>query len=376
MFTKKVILTLAVAIITFAGHVRAQKLEAAQITDKLSNSVASVLAGNEKGELVNVGYALVVGSNGLLAAPYYLVKDAKQVQVRLRNGDIYDNVKLLGVDERRGVAGLKIQAAGLAVPAMSDTDDIKQGDAIFALTGSYGMGLQAVPGSSSGLRLAEEVTTAGRGFRVIQFTAPTSSASNGGILADSQGRVAGLIVSPPGGPYAKYAVPVNNLLGLAGSGTTMSFGSGAGLDFPGVNTNGVGSAATTFAGVAKKETSKDPRELFLKSKTVFVESHTSLFKPSHLINRLIDRPQIKQWGWVFVSGDSWEDEKKADMVITLNHQALTWDFLWTLRHRETGIVIAAGKVIIWGGPTDAGIMADDVIKKINIALQATPNVRY
>lgn len=51
--------------------------------------------------------------NGVILTAYHAIKDARELQVRLHTGDVYDRGVLLGVDERRDVAALKISAGSL-----------------------------------------------------------------------------------------------------------------------------------------------------------------------------------------------------------------------------------------------------------------------
>jgi hypothetical protein len=111
-----------------------------------------------------------------------------------------------------------------------------------------------------------------------------------------------------------------------------------------------------------------PVDVLLASKTIYVTTETDFFTPEHLVNALKKRAQMDQWGLVFV-----DDQRVADLVLTLDHVPLTWKFTFSLAHQRTGVIVATGSVIIWDGNLGAGHMADRVIDKLNaVRAQATP----
>ena len=69
-----------------------------------------VSAGN--GQLSGMGSRLVVRSDGIVLTANHVVKGC-EVQVRLKNRDVYDRVELVAAEERRDVAALRIPATGL-----------------------------------------------------------------------------------------------------------------------------------------------------------------------------------------------------------------------------------------------------------------------
>src|SRR5262249_16171968 len=142
----------------------------------------------------------------------HAVKGAAEVQVRTSTGDVYDHVDLLGSDERRDVAALKISAGGLPALSEGSTANLSQGDAVYAVTNVSGLTWSATEGILSAVRPADEIPDAGSGFRLLQFTAPVAPGSSGGALVDRNGALIGIITSGKG-PNA-FAVPIDNVIGL------------------------------------------------------------------------------------------------------------------------------------------------------------------
>ncbi|MFQ5696297.1 MAG: S1C family serine protease, partial [Terriglobia bacterium] len=154
--------------------VLAAGLAGAQIVERVSPSVALVLVGEGQGRLARSGSALVVREDGVLLTAYHLIKGARQVQVRLHNGETYDQVRLVGVDERRDVAVIRIPASGLKVLPVASADEAEVGDAVFVISNPVLLGWTASDGILSGARLADDISGAGTGYRLLQFTAPVS----------------------------------------------------------------------------------------------------------------------------------------------------------------------------------------------------------
>jgi S1-C subfamily serine protease len=91
----------------------------------------------------------------------------------------------------------------------------------------------ASSGIASAERLADEVQGAGTGYLLIQFTAPISAGSSGGLLVDGKAHLLGIIV----GTFKErenlnFAVPVESAMGLADVPATTTFRSGTRLQLP------------------------------------------------------------------------------------------------------------------------------------------------
>lgn len=129
--------------------------------------------------MVGSGTAVVVRDTG----GRHSVRNATSLQVRFRNGEVFDHVQLLGVDSRREVAAIR-----MANPA--------------------GWPWSVSNGVVSGARVADEVPGTGRGYRLIHYTAPSSPGSSGGVLFDRKGAALAL-----GG--RAFSVPESELRGSA-----------------------------------------------------------------------------------------------------------------------------------------------------------------
>jgi S1-C subfamily serine protease len=174
-----------------------------------------VLGGEGAGRLKSIATGVIISKDGVLLTALHAIKGAAEVQVRTADGEVYDHVKLLGSDDRRDVAALKISAGDLKPLTPGNSRDLAQGDPVYAVTNADGLAWSATEGIYSATRTAEEIG-AGSGFHLLQFTAPIAPGSSGGALVDHTGALVGIITR--GNGTAAFAVPIENVLGLPDSG--------------------------------------------------------------------------------------------------------------------------------------------------------------
>jgi S1-C subfamily serine protease len=138
-----------------------------------------ILAGEGAGRLHSIATGVIISKDGVLLTALHAVKGAAEVQVRMANGEVFDRVELLGSDERRDVAALKISAGALPALVPGNTTSLSQGDRVYAVTNASGLTWSATEGILSAIRPADEVPGAGSGFRLLQFSAPVAPGASG-----------------------------------------------------------------------------------------------------------------------------------------------------------------------------------------------------
>ena len=75
-----------------------------QVVDRVSPAVVLILVSSGDGQVSGIGSGLIVRSDGIVLTANHVVKGMREVQVRLKSGDVYDRVELIAADERRDVA--------------------------------------------------------------------------------------------------------------------------------------------------------------------------------------------------------------------------------------------------------------------------------
>jgi S1-C subfamily serine protease len=345
-----------------------------QFGDGVLDAVVTILIESE-GDARPVGSGLVARSDGLVITPYHLVKDARNIQVRLRNGETFDRAVLVATDERRDIAVLRIPAAGLYSLVGAMTEEALVGTPVAVVTGATGD--EVASGLLSSVNIADDVPGAGRGYRVLKFTAPVPQGAAGGVLVDEHGRALGIVTAQPQAAGAAYAVPMSGLIGLVRS-----------IGFLVASPSTVASAANAPYPIPQSQVSvpqrpvlpleargpgsvvvkpSRPVDVLLASRTIYVRSYTTYFKPQQLINELNKRAEMNAWNLSFV-----DDERVADLILTIDHVVLTYKFTFTIAHQRTGVVVATGSRIILDGNLGAPDMAERVIEKLKDVRSQTP----
>lgn len=307
-----------------------------------------ILAGQGAGRLTSIATGVVISKDGVILTALHAIKGAAEVQVRMANGDVFDRVVLLGSDERRDVAALKISAGALPALVPGSTASLAQGDPVYAVTNADGLTWSATEGILSAIRPADEVPGAGSGFRLLQFTAPVAPGASGGALVDRSGVLVGIITGGKGA--AAFAVPIENLLGLPDSGLHFALGSGSALEMPAQQAAELPQSSAAIA-------QSDPKQILKNAKTIYIRSKTSFLTVDTL-----DRALEQQKDWQKLGLTIVQDPRVADLLIEIDRPLFTYVHTFVLSDKRTAIVLAAGKVTAFDGTIASGGLAKDIVK--------------
>lgn len=99
-------------------------------------------------------------------------------------------------------------------------------------------------------------------------------------------------------------------------------------------------------------------DLMKSFQTIYAETGTWLSKPEMLSGALMKHPEFDSWGLAFVT------RTDADTRLKIDHQPGWFYYTYSLTHRETGTVLASGKVTAWDGKFACDKIADELIKRI------------
>jgi hypothetical protein len=317
---------------------------ALQTLARIGEATAMILAGEGAGRLTSISTAVVVRPDGILLTAYHGLKDAREVQVRLKNGEVFDQATLIGLDERRDVACLKIAASKLAYLQPRGGRSIQPGDVVYAVTNSDGLSWSATQGIFSAVRPADEVPGAGQGYRLIQFTAPVAPGASGGPLADEKGSLVGIITRS--GPAGALGVPIESVIGLADGGLKAPFGGGSALQIP----------TPEQSPASRGVVNADPKDILRSAKTASIWSSTMFFTPETL-----ERELVKQKGYAALGLLLVKDKRVADLLITVDRPLFTYTFTYAVTDTKTSVLVDSGKVTAIDGNTAAGMIAKELV---------------
>jgi hypothetical protein len=317
-----------------------------------------VLAGEGSGRLRSIATGIIISKDGELLTAYHAIKGAGEVQIRLANGEVFDHVELLGVDERRDVAALKISAGALPALALGSSSTLAPGDPVYAMTNANGLSWSATEGILSAIRPADEVAGAGTGFQLLQFTAPVAPGSSGGALIDRSGALIGIITRGQGS--AGFAVPIENVEGLPGLGQPIALGPGSSLQLPARLAAEVPQSSAAISGSNPKEILKNAKTIYIRSKTSFLTVDT------------VERALALQKDWPKLGLTIVQDQRVADLLIEIDRPLFTYVHTFVIVDKKTSIVLGTGKVTAFDGTIASGGIAKDIVKIFDAARLPPP----
>lgn len=361
LFLGALLLVGATLTLTAAPGEPAPPLPGPTITQRVAPTVALVLVGDGGGRLSQTGSGIIVRPDGVLLTAYHLIQDAKEIQVRLQDGEAYDRVELLAVDERRDVAALRISATGLPVLPVAAPGTVLAGEAVYVISHPQGLGWTVSEGVLSAVRPAEEVEGAGEGYRLLQFTAAVSPGSSGAPLVNARGELLGIVTRSAVGWRAQslnFAVPLPSVLGLTEGKGGFLLGSGSELTPPEPPRSPRAAAAMTA----------DPAQVAQRARTIYISSGSLWVEEDAMANALRQRKEVKQWGLVLVS-----DRRAADLILAVDRPVFTYDFTYQLVDVKTSIILASGKVIAFDGTRAAPMIAKKFVEQFK-SLRPLPAV--
>jgi serine protease Do len=159
-----------------------------------------------------LGSGFIISSDGLILTNAHVVREAKDVTVKLQDRREY-TAKVLGMDVSTDIAVLRINAKNLPVVRFGNPQQLMVGDYVLAIGAPYGLDQTATSGivSAKGRSLPSEK---GDNFvPFIQTDAAVNPGNSGGPLFDAAGGVVGInsqIYSRNGGfQGVSFAIPID-----------------------------------------------------------------------------------------------------------------------------------------------------------------------
>lgn len=155
------------------------------------------------------GSGFIVDANGIIITNAHVVKDAKEVTVKLTDRREF-RAKVLGADAKTDIAVLKIDAKNLPVLALGNTKDLKVGEWVLAIGSPFGFENTVTAGvvSAKGRTLPDDSYVP-----FIQTDVAVNPGNSGGPLLNTRGEVVGInsqIYSRSGGYQGvSFAIPID-----------------------------------------------------------------------------------------------------------------------------------------------------------------------
>ena len=178
-------------------------LSTSEIARRVTPTVVSIETATRQGS------GVIVDPSGVVVSNLHVIQGETQVEVILHNGDIYDDIAVVDIDQRRDLVLLKIKAFNLNSAEFGDSDLVEVGEDVILVGSPQGLDLTLSEGVISAFR------DSGNGYRLIQTSAPASTGSSGGGMFNTYGELVGIVTSQTReGQNLNFAVPVNYVRGL------------------------------------------------------------------------------------------------------------------------------------------------------------------
>ncbi|HEX9125886.1 MAG TPA: trypsin-like peptidase domain-containing protein [Methylomirabilota bacterium] len=194
----------------------AEKLKPALVQVRVRRAVEPQAEGEppaapEERERRSSGSGFLIRQDGYLITNEHVVADAEFIQVKLADGRRFEG-RLIGRDERVDLALVKIEATGLPVAALGDSNRLRVGEFVLALGHPFGLEQTVSFGIVSRKGLPLQVATPG--FDFIQTDATVNPGNSGGPLVNMAGEVIGINSMAARNGTIGFAIPVNIVKGL------------------------------------------------------------------------------------------------------------------------------------------------------------------
>jgi serine protease Do len=159
----------------------------------------------------------IISEDGYVLTNYHVIEDADEISVVMSGGHKYEDVTLVGSDDKSDVALLKIEdAGGLPYLALGDSDDLEIGEWVIAIGNPFGLTETLTVGVVSALGRKVGGDAVYQDF--IQTDAAINPGNSGGPLLNLDGVVVGInsaiITGDRGYMGIGLAVPINMAKGI------------------------------------------------------------------------------------------------------------------------------------------------------------------
>ena len=200
-----------------------EALSAQEIYAKVNPSTVTVIATTED-DSASVGTGVIMTENGYILTNAHVIAGAEDCGIVYYTGE-YNKAKLVGFDEEKDLAVIKVEMTGLPAAEFGDSDALTVGDAVYAIGNPLGVELRGTLTDGIVSAINRDVFFGGVTMTLIQTNAALNNGNSGGPLINVYGQVVGINTMKMGSsitssveglgfaiPIASSAYMVNDLI--------------------------------------------------------------------------------------------------------------------------------------------------------------------
>lgn len=158
------------------------------------------------GERPRVGSGIILTADGFILTNQHVIEQAAEIEVHLMDDRKFP-AKVVGKDARTDLALLKVEAAGLPVLPLGDSDKLEVGEFVLAIGNPFGLEHSVSLGIVS--RKGRALGSAGTFTDYIQTDASVNPGNSGGPLLNLRGEVVGINTAVIPNRQVAFAIPIN-----------------------------------------------------------------------------------------------------------------------------------------------------------------------
>ncbi len=168
------------------------KMSTEELYAHASARTVFLVCQNYLGNKVSCGSGFFIDEDGTIVTAYHVIDGVAKVKAYTEDGTEYEVVSVLGYDDARDLAILKISSETPFKYFELETENITAGESVYSfgaplgLAGSFSSGVIACP-------VLENTASSTESFKEIQYTAPVSPGSSGGPIFNAYGKVLGAV---------------------------------------------------------------------------------------------------------------------------------------------------------------------------------------
>lgn len=158
------------------------------------------------------GSGVIFDAQGYIATNYHVVANAQEISVSLADGRTMDG-KVIGVDAATDLAVVKVDAQGLPVAILGDSDALMVGEPAIAIGNPLGLEFKGSVTAGVISALNRSLDIGERRFKLIQTDAAINPGNSGGALVNADGVVIGINsakIALSGVEGIGFAIPINS----------------------------------------------------------------------------------------------------------------------------------------------------------------------